>query len=136
MSVPFDMGFDSLALDTHLNRLFNNNMFEPFIDQQPHSCSPQLGDPNDFSWMDGSELYPGYGDDSYTFQTQGYEDQGFSTDYAALTSNDTSASTSPRMSIDHSSGMDSVPSSFYDTSSVTAVETQDPGAAELDHYRE
>jgi hypothetical protein len=132
MSGTYDMGFDSIALDNHLNRLFVSNMFEPFLEQTLQSCSPI--DPNDFTWMEGGEFYPTYSDDAFTFP-HGYEEQGFSTDYTSLTSTDSSASPSPRMSTHRLSAIDPMPIPFYDASSVVKSGIQGPTTAELDHYR-
>lgn len=125
------MGFDNIEMDDHL-RLYANNMFDPFLEQSLHSCSSM--DPNDFTWMEGADIYPAYSDDAFTFP-HGYEEQGFSTEYTTLGSNDSNASESPRTSTRRLPVIDPVHGLFYDASSVVTSGIHGPTAAELDHYR-
>ncbi|KAF9464087.1 fungal-specific transcription factor domain-containing protein [Collybia nuda] len=131
LSGTYDVGFDSFALDSHLHRLYSNNMFEPFLEQPFHSCSPS--GPSDFGWMEGTDIYPTYSDDTFTFP-HGYEEQRFSTEFTTLGSTDSNASESPRTSSHGLSVIDPMPGLFYDASSVVTSRTHGPTAAELDHY--
>lgn len=123
------MGFDSIVMNSHLQH-YANNMFDPFLEQPLHSCSSM--DPDDFTWMEGADIYPTYSDDAFP---HGYEEQGFSTEYAILGSNDSNASESPRTSTHCLSVEDPVHGLFYDASSVVTSGIHGPTAAELDHYR-
>lgn len=127
MSVAFDMSFDPLAFDTHLDRIFSNNALEPFLDSQMVTCSP-IADPGDFPWLDGNEMFARYGDETFMFAQAGYDDQGFATGYVGLTSADTM---SPRMSAPLAE-IDSAQDTFYDLSS--AVNPFEITTAELDQY--
>jgi hypothetical protein len=94
LSSSFDMNFDALALDTHLHRLFSNDIFEPFLDQSFSPCSPHAGDPGDFTWMGGHDFYPGFGSYETLPFTQPLDDQHFLEYSTTLTSNLVSPATS------------------------------------------
>ncbi|KAF5377902.1 hypothetical protein D9615_006798 [Tricholomella constricta] len=136
MSGTFGMNFDAYALDSYLNQAFTNSVIDPFFDISISSCSlPQPGPMNDFSWLEGNEFYSNFGgDEQFTFpQPAGYDDQGFTADFGALTSTDSIVGTSPRISAHQTIPIDSLGSSFFDASSVV-VNPQGPTPADLDHY--
>ncbi|RDB14606.1 Zinc finger protein klf1 [Hypsizygus marmoreus] len=135
ISGAFDMTFDTFALDSHLNRAFSSNLFDSFLDHSMSSCTPtQPGSLQDFSWLEGSELYPAFGDDQFTFpQPHGYDDQGFTTDFAAFTSTNSSLNSSPRTSTHQTSVIDPGPSPFYEAPSFAAA-SQGPTTADFNLY--
>lgn len=129
--------FDTFALDSHLNRVFTDSLFDPFMDQSMNSCSvTPLGSANDFTWFEGSELYPAFGSEQFFPQPQGYDDQGFTTDYETFTSTDASGNSSPRTSTHQNAAMDPVPDPFYNAPSSVVISPQGPTNVDLDHYRE
>lgn len=132
MSTPFDMNFDSLAFDTHFDHIFSNDMLEPFLDQQAPGCSPHVADTGDFPWLEGNEMFTSYSDETSAFAQLGYDGQGFSDGYGALTSN--GFTTSPRMSAPVAE-IGSVSDLFCGTSSAGVMDTVEITSAELDHYR-
>ncbi|KAF8074127.1 fungal-specific transcription factor domain-containing protein [Lyophyllum atratum] len=135
MSGTFDMSFDTYAMDSYLNQAFPNPLIDPFFDASIASCSPpQPGSINDFSWLQGNEFYPSFGEEQFSFiQPKGYDDQGFMTDFGTLMSNESNVDASPRISAHQTSPLDSISSSFYDASSVV-INPQGPTSADLDHY--
>jgi hypothetical protein len=126
------MNFDSLAFDTHFDHIFSNDMLEPFLDQQAPGCSPHVADTGDFPWLEGNEMFTSYSDETSAFAQLGYDGQGFSDGYGALTSN--GFTTSPRMSAPVAE-IGSVSDLFCGTSSAGVMDTVEITSAELDHYR-
>lgn len=128
------MNFDTYALDSYLNQAFAGSMVEPFFDPSISSCSPQAVSINDFSWLEGNEFYPNFGDEQFSLSPpREYADAGFSANFGALTS-DLVAEASPRMSAQVAPPPDSLAASFYDVSSVV-INSQGPTSADLDQYR-
>ena len=133
MSVPFDMSFDALAFDTHMDRILSTDVFQPFLDTQMTACSPQVSDPVDFSWIEGIEMFPSYGDESLIFSQVGYDDHGFSSGYATVSSPD---SVSPRMSAPLAELGTTLDTFYHDESASAAiVNPLEITAVELDQYR-
>ncbi|GLB38794.1 putative zinc finger, C2H2 type [Lyophyllum shimeji] len=134
MSGTFDMSFDAYTLDSYINGAFSAPAVDPVFDSSITSCPPpQPGAIDDFSWLGGNEFYPNFSDEHFSFlQPQGYDDH-FTTDFGTLTSTESFLDTSPRISADQISPLDSVVDCFFDPSSVV-TNSQGPTSAELDHY--
>ncbi|KAL0961258.1 hypothetical protein HGRIS_006220 [Hohenbuehelia grisea] len=134
----FDLGFDSLTLDSHLNRLFSSNMFEPFLDQSFPSCSPQSSHPvisGDFAWPEDQDFYSSYtniASDGFAFPDSIASEAHFTTnlDYPSglLPNTSPPTTTVPDLSIPGA-----VPCSTDVDSSATDSRAL-PTPAELQHY--
>ncbi|KAF7422889.1 hypothetical protein PC9H_011053 [Pleurotus ostreatus] len=59
----YDLGLDALTLDSHLNKLYSTNLFEPFLEQSFTSPSPEQSSgllSGDFGWTEGQDFYANY----------------------------------------------------------------------------
>ncbi len=58
----YDLGLDALTLDSHLNKLYSTNLFEPFLEQSFTSPSPEQSGllSGDFGWTEGQDFYSNY----------------------------------------------------------------------------
>lgn len=117
------VGLDTLTLDTQLNRLFSDAMFDSPVDNHFPSCSP----PQDaYSWIEGNEFYPNLSDAPFPFNQQ-VDDQAFLAplELGTLTYRSGLSAASPLSSLACNIG--NLPAEMS--------HNPEPVAAELDHYR-
>ncbi|KAG6907233.1 hypothetical protein DXG01_009808 [Tephrocybe rancida] len=140
LSGTFDMTFDAYSLDSYLKSSFTG---EPYFDSTLASCSPTQPAPiTDFSWLDGNDFYPNFGDptfgdDQFAFpQSHGLDDQIFTADFSSLTSAENIVDPSPRTASHQTLTMDALVNSFYDPAPVAIIPPQTLGStsADLDLY--
>ncbi|KAF8996539.1 fungal-specific transcription factor domain-containing protein [Cyathus striatus] len=128
----FDLGFDTLALDTQLGRLFPSGpLFEQFGDDTLSPCSPESGLQGELpSWSDAtSDQYSEYStEDPFSFSTRAvlFDDQELATGFQTMSSpaSVTSSQPSHRFSVVSFPGYDDYVQSG----------THSPGSDELDQY--
>lgn len=125
----FDLSFDTLTLDTHLNRLFSTTLFDSFLDQPNSPASTQsapAGPHGDFSWMEGTNFHPTLCRETVPC-AQTFDDQVFTspTRYSSSASSTASPNLSTLETMLSATDFD-VPATSYSVQ---------PPPAELQHYR-